>query len=135
MKILKEITDWDVEYRQPNHTYLVDNKGKTVAYAKWHSKTDVMVFKSRNTLDKRYRKFIEVKHPALAKIAKEFLKEEKEEEQEVIGDKYTVESESGNVYTIIFNQGRYSCSCVGFGFRGKCKHIELLKEKLMKESV
>jgi hypothetical protein len=127
MKILKEITDWDVEYRQPNHTYLVNNKNKIVAYAKWHSDTDVQVFKSRHELDKRRRKFVEVKHSLLAKIAKE-IDDEVEEEQKILGERYEVQSESGNVYTVTLNNGHYSCSCVGFSFRNKCKHIEMIKE-------
>ena len=36
MEILKEITDWDVEFKQPNHTYLLNDKGYIIAYAKWY---------------------------------------------------------------------------------------------------
>jgi hypothetical protein len=43
MEILKEITQWDVDYQQPNHTYLVNAKNKVVAYAKWHSAKDIQI--------------------------------------------------------------------------------------------
>ena len=37
MKILKEITVWNgLEYRPPNHTYLLNSKNQIVAFAKWH---------------------------------------------------------------------------------------------------
>ena len=39
MEILKEITqDWAVDGRLPNHTYLLNDKGQIIAFAKWHSK-------------------------------------------------------------------------------------------------
>lgn len=126
MKILKEITEW--ETGSMNHTYLISNSGKLVAYAKWHSDTDVQVLKSRASFDKRYRKFVEVKHAALAKIAKQ-IGDEVEKKEELVGRKIEVKSDSGKTYIVTENKGRYTCSCPGFTFRGKCKHIDLAKDK------
>ena len=77
IKMLKEVTVWNTDF-QANHTYLLNGKGQILAYARWHSDTDIDVFKSRHYLDKRYRKFIEVNHTGLSKLIPQFLKEEKD---------------------------------------------------------
>jgi predicted DNA-binding protein (MmcQ/YjbR family) len=62
MILIKEITKWDVEYRQPNHTYLADDKmNKIYGYFKWHNPKDFMMFKNPTRLDKRYRQFKTIK--------------------------------------------------------------------------
>ena len=130
MEILKEITQWDVHYKQPNHTYLVNNKNQIVAYAKWHS-NEIMVFNSRSTLDKRYRKFEKTNHKALSKLIKQFEAEDnqKEEKQKIIKSDnvrlFNVKSK-GKEYLVEFNTvGKYiTCPCIGFGYRRKCKHAD-----------
>lgn len=32
-------------------------------------------------------------------------------------------------YTVTFMNGQYSCSCPGYGFRRRCKHIEEIKSR------
>jgi hypothetical protein len=131
MEILKEVTQWDVEYRQPNHTYLVNKKGQIVAYAKWHS-NEIMIFKSRSTLDKRYRKFEKSNHTGLSKLLSKFKNEDNVEKQNK-----PVSLKSNNIrtfkvkskqkeYIVEFNKiGKYiTCSCIGFGYRRKCKHSD-----------
>jgi hypothetical protein len=39
-------------------------------------------------------------------------------------------SNKKSTYTVIFERGIFSCSCVGFGFYKKCKHIEEAKKKI-----
>lgn len=56
MEALREVTTWDVEYRQPNHTYLFDGE-RVIAYIKWHE-GDPIAFGRREKLDKRGRKFV-----------------------------------------------------------------------------
>ena len=41
---------------------------------------------------------------------------------------WKVEGSKGNVYTIKLSDGAYSCTCPGFGFRRKCRHIEEIKD-------
>lgn len=129
MEIVKEITQWDVEYRQPNHTYLVNNKNQVIAYAKWHS-NEIVVFKSRQVLDKRYRKFEKSNHKELSKLIPKFKSEDKKEKQEEIKPSKDVRifkvKSNEKEYTVTYNVNSKSimCSCTGFGFRRKCKHSD-----------
>jgi hypothetical protein len=135
MEILKEVTQWDVDYRQPNHTYLVNNKGQIIAYAKWHS-NEIMIFKSRSTLDKRYRKFEKSNHTGLSKLLSKFAKEDNVEKQnkpvQLKSNKirtFKVTSK-GKDYIVEFNTiGKYiTCPCIGFGYRRKCKHADAVSK-------
>ena len=110
MEALKEVTVWEVEYRQPNHTYLMDGD-KAVAYIRWHEGAPEY-FKTPQKLDKRYRKFEKVEpnpfgdyhnlQPALTY-------------KEVRGSK-------GEIYKVDLEAG--TCTCPGFTFRGTCKHTK-----------
>ena len=42
---------------------------------------------------------------------------------------WAVVGSKGAHYTVRASQGRYTCSCPGFGWRRKCKHIEQVKEE------
>jgi hypothetical protein len=137
MEILKEITQWDVGYRHPNHTYLVNKKGQIIAYAKWHT-NDVMIFESRKVLDKRYRKFVKDNHKGLSNLLKQFQSEddfEKEEKQKLIKSDnirlFKVKS-NDKEYNVQYNiSGKFlTCSCVGFGYRRKCKHVDAVAKKI-----
>lgn len=41
---------------------------------------------------------------------------------------YEIPGSKGTPYTVTFRNGSWSCGCVGFGFRRKCKHVEKAKE-------
>ena len=58
MKAIKEITKWDIDYRVPNHTYLIDGE-KAIAYKPWHD-GDAVYFDHPLNFSKSYRKFEEV---------------------------------------------------------------------------
>ena len=129
MKIVKEITAWNVEHRQPNHTYLLNSKGQIVAFAKWHG-DEIDELKSRTYLDKRYRKFVEDNHPGLSKLIPKYDTQDTPEEKE-FKPKYdrTFNVKSGEkVYTVGLSNQNLTCSCTGFGFRRKCKHVEAVKK-------
>jgi hypothetical protein len=115
MKVLQEITEWNVEHRQPNHTYLMDGD-KAVAYRKWHE-GEPEFFKTAHRLDKRYRKFKEI--PYDTKV----WGEHKEHKNIVV-----IEGSKGNTYEVDVEAEK--CSCPGHTYRGKCKHIELAKSRL-----
>lgn len=132
MEILKEITNWQVDYRQPNHTYLVNNKNQIVAYAKWHT-NEIMIFKSRTRLDTRYRKFEKSNHKELSKLINQFKSEDTQEKTKsfVKPEKsdnirlFKVETK-GKEYIVEYNIiGKYiMCPCIGFTYRRKCKHSD-----------
>jgi SWIM zinc finger len=105
MIVMKEVTVWDMDY-QPNHTYLFDGM-KAVAYIKKGEKNPIY-FSNPMTIDRRGRKFVELKtNPFKKKIESNLIK--------IVGSK-------GNVYHV--DPEAKSCTCTGFQFRGKCKHIE-----------
>ena len=107
-EILKEVTEWE----WPNHTYLVSAGGKLLAYVKEGTK-EAIKLSGNIAFDKRYRKFVKVENPELSALA---ITEK--------GAGIEVKSESGKTYYITKGNKGLVCNCVGFGFRGKCKHIE-----------
>jgi hypothetical protein len=42
---------------------------------------------------------------------------------------YEVQGSKGNTYTVSDNGGTWTCSCPGFGWRRKCKHVEAQKNE------
>ena len=104
MRAIKEITEWDIAYRMPNHTYLVDGD-KAIAYKPWHD-GEAVYFDHPLTLVKSYRKFIELKDNPF--------------DVEVKSNLIEVQGSKGNIYYVDPDKG--SCTCAGYSFRGKCKH-------------
>lgn len=119
-EILQEVSQWDADYNC-NHTYLL-NGDKIVAYIK-QGDDKVNILNHQMRIDKRYRKFIKVNNIALSKL----IPTDKPKNVRV----FNVKSKE-KVYTVELNtvKSRYSCSCTGFTFRGKCKHIDAVKSKL-----
>jgi hypothetical protein len=110
MEAVVETTEWSGEV-QPNHKYLLDG-AKVLAYIKQGSTTP-FYFKTPLTIDKRGRKFVLLK-------ANPFKVEEKATVIKVSGSK-------GSVYSV--DTEAKTCSCMGFGFRGKCRHLSELLEQ------
>ena len=112
MKILQETTDWEV----PNHTYFVtDGKDKMFAYVK-ASGDEVQEFTKPIPFSTSHRKFKEIDN-VWAFAPKEV---------EAIPDGFVkiVLGSKGERYTITEVSGIRQCSCPGFKFRSKCRHIE-----------
>lgn len=120
-EILKEVTEWNHSI-QPNHTYLISDSGAIIAYAVF-SGDEIRISKSGSIkIDKRYRKFVKSNHPGLVKL----LKKEKPESDV---RKFKVKSKEKE-YIVSLKENSYSCTCTGFTFRGHCKHINAVAEKL-----
>jgi hypothetical protein len=123
LKIMEEVTEWAVEYRQPNHVYLMSGD-KAVAYVPW-GKGKPIYFKTFQRMDRRGRKFVEVKR----NIWKFDLsvRTEAEEESKPKGQTWQVPGSKGGEYVVSFDGGRWSCNCPGHGFRNRCRHVDELR--------
>ena len=118
LEILKETTVWS-DGSNANHTYLLDGT-KIIAYAK-SSDNSIQVLRTQIKIDKRYRTFIKAKHFGLQNLIKStptksntrvFKVKSKEKE-----------------YFVELSDYNYTCTCTGFNFRGKCKHIDAVAKK------
>ena len=124
LKIMREVTQWSgVEYRQPNHVYLMDGD-KVYAYSKW-GESEPQYMKTFLRVDRRGRKFEEVK-----KNTWKFdltIAGEAEEAHKPTGQIWQVQGSKGNQYFVNLNAGHWSCTCPGHGFRGRCRHVDELQ--------
>jgi len=123
----KEVTEWDnSEFVVPNHVYLFDGKSNILAYAKV-SNNELVILHKPLPIDTRRRKFIKVKHKALDAYAATISLEPPPVANNI--NIFLVKSDSGKEYTVEKIAGKYSCNCVGFAYRGKCKHSEKIREE------
>jgi len=103
MQAYQEVTRWSVT--TPNHIYLLDGN-------KMHAYIPVgkapVYFKKPITIDLRGRKFEILKSNPFAKV---------KEDSSLI----KITGSKGQIYTV--NTIDKSCSCPGYTFRGKCKHV------------
>ena len=122
----KEITEWDkAEFKVPNHTYLFDGKSNILAYAK-ASNDELVILHKPLPIDTRRRKFIKVKHKALDEYGATVVIDVPNLENT---PHWSVKSDSGKTYTVTLESSKYTCNCIGFAYRGKCKHSEQVKEE------
>jgi hypothetical protein len=117
----KEVTEWNNdEFVTPNHTYLFDGKSNILAYAK-ASNDELVILHKPLPIDTRRRKFIKVKHKALDEYGATVVLDEPDL---LNTPHWSVKSDSGKTYTVTLESGKYQCNCIGYAYRGKCKHSE-----------
>ena len=119
MKYFQEVTDW-ADSNTPNHIYyLSDDKTSMVGYIRTGTK-DLFKFKQPIRIDVRGRKFkaLDMK----AEPDSVYFKK-----TEPAKDVIIVQGSNGKEYHVEKIGNKYSCSCPGFMFRHKCRHIEGLK--------
>ena len=122
----KEVTEWNnPDFRVPSHTYLFDGKSNALAYAK-ESNDELTVFKKPLPMDTRRRKFVKVKHKALDSYGATVVIDVPNLENT---PHWSVKSDSGKNYTVTLESGKYTCNCIGFAYRGKCKHSEQIRKE------
>ena len=121
----KEITEWDnSEFVVPKHTYLFDGKSNILAYAK-ASNDELVILHKPLPMDTRRRKFIKVKHKALDEYGATVVLDVPNLENT---PHWSVKSDSGKTYTVTLESGKYQCNCIGYAYRGKCKHSDEIKK-------
>jgi len=120
VKIVQEVTAWKVPYRQPNHVYLMSGD-RVLAMSRW-GKEPPEYFASPNRIDRRGRKFVELKkNPWRFDLS---ARSEPEDQGQPAGETWEVAGSKGNRYTVSRDSGRWSCTCPGHGFRGRCRHVD-----------
>ena len=119
-EILQEVSQWDADYNC-NHTYLL-NGDKIIAYIK-QGDNQVNIMKSQMRIDKRYRKFIKVNNMRLSKL----IPKDNTDNNRI----FNVKSKDKE-YTVILDNANntLSCNCIGFTYRGECKHIKAVENTL-----
>ncbi len=124
LKIYQEVTEWKgVEYRQPNHVYLMSGD-RAYAYSRW-GESEPEYFRTPTRMDKRGRKFIEVKKNSWGFNLK-ILAQEEDNPQ---GETWEVQGSKGDTYTVSLLNGRWSCTCPGATFRSTCRHITQTRDR------
>jgi hypothetical protein len=123
LKILQEVTDWKVPYRQPNHVYLMSGD-RMIAMSRW-GEGQPEYFKSQSRINRSGRKFIEVKRNPWGFDLN--IKVEADPARKINGQTWTVSGSKGDQYTVSLNGSRWSCTCPGHGFRGRCRHVDELR--------
>lgn len=113
MKIYQETTQWDSPV--PNHQYILsDDKRSCIGYIKVGTK-EPKVFSKPISFYPRYRTF---------KMVKEYTQYVGRGDYQTVKE-HKVKGSKGDEYTVTITEvGGNSCTCAGFTFRGKCKHIE-----------
>lgn len=112
MEAVREVTVWTgVDYPQPNHDYLLDGD-RIVAYRPWGT-AEIRRSSGKIKIDRRGRKFEPLDPNPFAEL------EEKKESM-------VVEVQGSNGKSYFVNTEEKTCTCPGFSFRGRCKHVEAL---------
>jgi hypothetical protein len=109
IQAVREITKWDV-VGNINHTYLIEGD-KMLAYIKVGT-AQPQYFSKPITFDRRYRKFETVTPNPFGEVKND--------------DVVEVTGSGGKVYYVDLHKS--TCTCSGFRFRGKCKHIQQAME-------
>jgi hypothetical protein len=108
MLVVKETTKW--KDGTPNHVYVLsDDKRSMFAYVNGLT-GKATKFGGRRTFDPRYRTF---------RIIKRLDEKSKNRSWKVSGS-------TGEVYVVEETDRGKVCSCAGFLYRGKCRHINMV---------
>lgn len=118
MKAFQEITEWDCEFAVPNHVYFL-NDSKDKMYGFVNSRTGLV-----QTVNKPYRFHTRGRRFQEVKNVWNFTVDKVEASSQ--GRTWQVAGSKGNSYTVNLELGSWSCTCSGFKFRGKCRHVETI---------
>lgn len=122
MKVLQEITQWNLDYPIQGHIYFTnDSKDKIYAYIKASGK-DIERFRVPMKFKTSGRKFREIPNTF------GYTVDDKPEVLEITGKQYQVPGSKGAIYTVTDDLGSWTCTCPASRWqKGECKHITALK--------
>ena len=110
MEAVREITEWTgVDYRSPNHDYLLDGD-RVIAYRPWGT-AEIRVLSGKIKIDRRGRKFVKLEPNPFETPA-------------INSENLIVEVKGSKGNSYFVNKEEKTCTCPGFTFRGNCKHLE-----------
>lgn len=118
MKVMREVTEWAVDYRQPNHVYLMKGD-RALAYVPW-GQGPVQRLRTPLRIDQRGRRFTEV--PDVWGLLQQDTQDHHIRTWQVQGSR-------GDNYSVSLDEGRWNCTCAGHQFRGRCRHVDEVKQK------
>jgi hypothetical protein len=108
MVIVREVTEWAGPVA--NHIYVLnDSMTRMIAYVPQGSDR-VQKFKNPIEFDRRGRKFEELPGAAKSSQSK------------------TVEGSGGQQYRVTKTENGWTCTCPGWTYRGRCRHVEAAKQ-------
>lgn len=115
MRWYLETTEW--ADNTPNGEYLMnDSRSKVYAYRSPVTR-DIKVFTTPLVISTRGRRFV-----VNAQQYKVTVDTEAEQ-----GRTVPVQGSRGDTYQVTERLGAWTCTCSGFQFRGRCRHIEQVK--------
>lgn len=118
MQFFQETTVWNSE-NVPNHIYLLnDSKSKMIGYVRAGTKK-LVIFSKPMGFDVRGRKFKRVEN-TFGKLPTQ---------EKPAYPTWIVSGSKGDSYTVSLIDGRYSCTCTGFKFHGRCKHATQIENQ------
>jgi hypothetical protein len=113
----------------------LDPKNRILAYYNVKDKS-IHKLNSPYVIDRKYRKFVEVKHTGLSKLIPKNWQDNERQENIVPSASvrvFKVKSKSKNkTYEVSFNtiSKQISCGCTGYGYRRTCSHVKAVSLKL-----
>lgn len=124
MKYYQETTVWTEPNAKNGIYYLSDDKQWMVGYIKYGT-TDMVKYKNPIRIDTRGRKFTVIKdgEPDTVYFGRPAV-------DAPVASAIEVEGSGGKKYYITKRGSTYICTCSGFQFRHRCKHVDQLKEKV-----
>jgi hypothetical protein len=103
---MQEVTEWQCS--TPNHIYIFDDcLSHAIAYVPEGSRT-VQKFSKPMSIDRRGRRFVDLEDHAV---------------EPPKASVWQVPGSRGADHTVTMSQGYYSCTCPGFTYRGRCRHV------------